>query len=193
MLGGVGAGRQPNGAIEVGHDEGGCQPDASNGHEEGDEDLQRGQDEHEEGDVQAELRVSLTEGRCVQELQESAPLCSQAGAGRDTEEKCDSPEREAAYRRERLLVAAQSSGGLTARGGSAMPVRVGHGKIKQTRGNQQTNGKEADVGSPLGEDDARGVHLTEPENLCPHDGCQVDNRCNGNQRDRGNGTGARLT
>ena len=72
-----------------------------------------------------------------------------------------------------------------------MPVRVGHGKIKQTRGNQQTNGKEADVGSPLGEDDARGVHLTEPENLCPHDG-GGRRRCDERQRDRRNGTGARL-
>ena len=74
-----------------------------------------------------------------------------------------------------------------------MPVRVGHREENECRGHDETDDEQADVRSPLGEDDARGVHLTEPENLCPHDGCQVDNRCNGNQRDRRNGTGARLT
>ena len=107
VLGGVGARGQADRPVQVGHDEGGGQTDAGDGHEEGDEHLERGQDEHEEGNVQAELGVNLIEGGGVEELQERAPFGGQTCAVGEAEEEGDSPEGEAPHGLERLLVAAQ--------------------------------------------------------------------------------------
>ena len=183
VLGGVGARGQADRPVQVGHDEGGGQPDTGDGHEEGDEHLERGQDEHEEGNVQAELGIYLVEGRGVEELQERAPFGGQTGAVGESEEEGDSPEGEAPHGLERLLVAAQRRGCFPARRGGAVTVGEGHREVQEPGRDQQAHDEEAEVGAPLGEDDARGAHLAEPQDFRPHDGGPVDD--GGDERQRG--------
>ena len=55
-----------------------------------------------------------------------------------------------------------------------MPVRVGHREEYERRGHDETDDEQADVRTPLGEDDAGGAHLAEPQDLGPHDRCAVN-------------------
>ena len=50
-----------------------------------------------------------------------------------------------------------------------MPVRVGHREEDEGRGHDEADDEQTDVRSPLGEDDAGGAHLAEPQDLGPHD------------------------
>ena len=84
--GGVGARCQADRSVQVGHDEGRDEGDGGDGQQEGHEDLQRGQDKHEERDVQAELGINLIEGGAVEELEQRLPFGGQASAVRETEE-----------------------------------------------------------------------------------------------------------
>ena len=192
LLRGVGARSQADRSVQVGHDEGRDEGDGGDGQQEGHEDLQRGQDEHEERDVQAELGINLIEGRAVEELEQRLPLRGQASAVRETEEQSDAPERESAHGLESLLVGAQGGRVLPARRGGAMPVRVGHREENECRGHDETDDEQADVRSPLGEDDAGGAHLAEPQDLGPHDRCAVNNRADRDQDAQSDRSGAGL-
>ena len=192
LLRGVGARRQADRSVQVGHDEGRDEGDGGDGQQEGHEDLQRGQDEHEERDVQAELGINLIEGGAVEELEQRLPFGGQASAVRETEEHRDAPERESAQGLESLLVGTQGGRGLPARRGRTMPVRVGHREENECRGHDETDDEQADVRTPLGEDDAGGAHLAEPQDLGPHDRCAVDDRADRDQDAQSDSSGARL-
>ena len=192
LLRGVGARCQADRSIQVGHDEGRDEGDGGDGQQEGHEDLQRGQDEHEERDVHTELGINLIEGGTVEELEQRLPLRGQASAVRETEEQRDAPERESAHGLESLLVGAQGGRRLPARRGGAMPVRVGHREENKGRGHDETNDEQADVRAPLGEDDAGGAHLAEPQDLGPHDRRTVDDRADRDQDAQSDSSGAGL-
>ena len=141
LLGGVRTRGEANRPVQVGHDDCCDQADAGDRHEEGDEHLKCGQDEHKEGDVQPELGVNLPEGGTVEELQECAPFGGQARAVGEAKEESDAPEREATHRFECLLVAAQGSRGLAAGRGRTMPVGEGHREEDQGRRHDEANDK----------------------------------------------------
>ena len=192
LLRGVRARRQADRSVQVGHDEGRDESDGGDGQQEGNEDLQCGQDEHEERDVQAELGINLIEGGAVEELEQRLPLRGQASTVRETEEQSDAPERESAHGLESLLVGAQGGRRLSARRGGAMPVCVGHREENEGRGHDESNDEQADVCSPLGEDDAGGAHLAEPEDLGPHDRRSVNDRADRDQDAQSDRSGAGL-
>ena len=73
-----------------------------------------------------------------------------------------------------------------------MPVRVGHREENEGRGHDESNDEQADVCSPLGEDDAGGAHLAEPEDLGPHDRRSVNDRADRDQDAQSDRSGAGL-
>ena len=192
MLGGVRARSQADRAVQVGHDDRRDQADSGDRHEEGDEHLNGGQHEHEEGDVQSKLRVNLPKGGSVEELQERLPFGGQAGAVGEAKEESDAPEGEATHGFEGLLVSAQGGRGLAPRRGGAVTVGEGHREVDESGRHDQANDEEADMRTPLGEDDASGAHLAEPQDLGPHDGSRIDDGSDDQQRCDRDAGGARL-
>ena len=141
LLGGVRTRGEANRPVQVGHDDCRNQADGGDCHEERDEHLECGQDEHEEGDVQPELGVNLPEGGTVEELQERAPFGGQARTVGEAKEEGHTPESEATHGFERLLVSAQGSRCLATGRGSTMPVGEGHREIDEGRRHDEADNK----------------------------------------------------
>ena len=182
MLGGVRARSQADRAVQVGHDDRRNQADSGDRHEEGDEHLESGQHEDEEGDVEPELGVNLPKGGSVEELQERLPFGGQAGTVCEAEEERDAPEGETTHGFEGLLVPAQGGRGLAPRRGGAVTEREGHREVDKSGRHDEADDEEADMCAPLGENDAGGAHLAEPQDLGPHDGRRVDDGSDDRQR-----------
>ena len=74
-----------------------------------------------------------------------------------------------------------------------MTVGEGHREVDESGRHDEANDEEADVRTPLGEDDASGAHLAEPQDLGPHDGSRIDDGSDDQQRCDRDAGGARLT
>ena len=73
-----------------------------------------------------------------------------------------------------------------------MTVGEGHREVDEGGRHDEANDEEADVCAPLGEDDASGAHLAEPQDLRPDDGGTVDNADDGDERTNRDRAGAGL-
>ena len=74
-----------------------------------------------------------------------------------------------------------------------MTVREGHREVDKSGRHNEADDEEADVCAPLGENDAGGAHLAEPQDLGPHDGSRIDDGSDDQQRCDRDAGGARLT
>ena len=173
-LGGVRPGEQADRPVQVGHDDRRREGEERRLHEEGDEEVEGGQREHEEGDVKAELRIRRPEGRAVDELEDGLPLPRQLRARSHAQEKREAPEDDPAERLESLLVLAEIRRGLTARRGGPVPVDEVQGEQDRGGHDEESHEEQTRECEPLGEQHARRVHLLEPQDLRPHARSGVD-------------------
>ena len=63
-----------------------------------------------------------------------------------------------------------------------MTVGEGHREVHKRGRHDKADDEQADVRTPLGEDDASGAHLAEPQDLGPHDGSRINDSSDDQQR-----------